>query len=809
MVAESIVYAVEEANRHLLPGESSIGYYIYDSKDPYLFETLTNILLKIALGDSRTFESSLPQQDSCLCPATFAQKSKIIGVIGSETSHSTAYISSMISFTSIPIVSYWATSIEFNDRELYPRVFRTISDDGQLAMILVQVLQELGIHFISILSSDEQYGRSGRQELLKYLKEAGICVDLDIRIELPMSNKLSLDIIQNLIRRGEVLSVRQTFIIFAWSDVAQDLLTSASYLKFHNATWLLSSFDSLENGGSIAPEVLDGTITAVADSGVYTDFYKHFWGHLSSDTPHSLPGWTHKYQDQMGIETVINMASDMTTRFYLAGYVRNAVFAFTSATATFIEENNCTNSQCDLQLHFFVEDYLKVTSYPGLDGEDITFDANGALKNPQFRVYDIFRNPEKTITFKEIARTVSGKLLYLENTTHWVSRRLREHPSKCTVNCAPGEQPSIDIGPLCCWICRKCSEGTFKENIGLNQCTQCPSNHSNDERTDCLHFEKVVFSDFRVVYITFLVIASTGVVLCAVAMLWILNHRSQRYIRAMDIRYSLFQIQTQMTLFLVTIYVVSTGTTSFTCHLQYFFSAPLFTMVFSFLLAKSERLISIFKAKIRMSRRDILINTSKTYLLIFITVTVDILTTSVIYIHLDRAIVHIEYVPETLEKEVYCVGRDVIYCKSVYLALILVVSSVQAFRSRKLPPAYNETYSLMSVILSSFLTVFVFGFAVRYATISYTKYALFLALGFVISNFSILLLTYYLKFLKHYRRTRTRKSRLKSGGLHHHRGINFEMYLKTYKPKLRPKTLTRKTDAGEVIRPVYRMKTDL
>jgi len=808
MVAESIVYAVEEANKRLLPNGSSIGYYIYDSKDPYLFETLTEILLKVALGDSRMFESSSIPQNSCYCPTSFSQTDKIIGVIGAETSHSTAFISSMISFTQFPIVSYWATSIEFNDRELYPRVFRTISDNGQLAMVLVKVLQELDIQLVSILSSDEQYGRSGRQQLLKYLKEANICVDLDVLIELPMTEKFSSDIIRNMMKRDELLSVAQTFIIFAWSDVAQDLLIAASSLKYYNATWLLSTFDSLENGESIDSKVLDGTITAVADSGVYKDFYDHFWGHLSSDLPHVLPGWTHKYQDQMGIETVINMASDMTTLFYLPGYVRNAVFAFASATATFIDENNCTSSSCNLNLYSFVENYLKVTSFPGIDDENnITFNANGALKDPHFRVYDIFRDPEKTITFKEVAKTVAGKLVYLDNKTHWVNERLKVYPSKCTKDCAAGEQPHMDIGPLCCWICRKCKEGDIKGNVGLNQCTRCPSNYSNEERTDCLYFQKVIFSDFSIIHNTFLVIASSGVLLCAVATLIILNHRSKPYVRAIDIRYSLFQIQTQTVLFLVAIYVVSTETSVLTCHVQYFILAPLFTMVFSFLLAKSERLISVFKAKIRLSRRDILINTSKTYMLIFITVVLDVLITYVIYMHLESDIVHTDYTPQTLQKDVYCIGRDIIYCKSIYIALILIISGVQAFRSRKLPSRYNETYSLMSVIVTSFLGMFVFGFAVRFTILSYTKYALLLNFGFVISNVCILLLTYYVKFFRHFRRRKMRESRMKGGV--NHRGINFEMYLKNYKPKLRQRLSPRKTNKRQEIRPVYRMKADM
>ena len=501
-------------------------------------------------------------EGGCFCPPSLAKR-PIIGFIGSETSHSTDYISSFTSFTDLPIISYWATSIGFNDRQLYPRVFRTISDDGQLALVLVEVLKKLEITFVSIISTDEQYGRSGRHELLKYLKEAGICVDIDIQIQLPMRATLPKDIITDVIKREKLMGVRQTYIIFAWSDIATVILEQASIQKFHNATWLLSSFNSISNGELIDPEVLDGAITAVANAGIYHDFYQHFWGHLSSKTPHILPDWTYKYESEMGSKTVFEKVNDMTTKYYLAGYVRNAVFAFGTSILNYIKNRNYTGGKCandQFEAKDYFENYVSNMSFKGINGEWISFNRNGALNYPHFRVYDIFRHPQDILRFKEIAKTNDGTLTYMKNRTHWVSKEITGNPntrqSTCSSStCRAGEMPFMDIGPLCCWVCRKCDSGFAKEDKGLQQCTRCPSNYSDPSRQTCLVFHRVKMSDYGIIYIVFLSFTVTGICLSVLLVLLIIRYRTEKFVRAMDIKKSLFQIHVQLVLFLVTVYL--------------------------------------------------------------------------------------------------------------------------------------------------------------------------------------------------------------------------------------------------------------
>ena len=172
-------------------------------------------------------------------------------------------------------------------------------------------------------------------------------------------------------------------------------------------------------------------------------------------------------------------------------------------------------------------------------------------------------------------------------------------------------------------------------------------------------------------------------------------------------------------------------------------------MVFSFMLAKSERLISIFNAKTRFSKREVMINNSKTYLLILVTISVDILITSVVYVGNHDRIIEIKYTSQDLKKEVYCIGNDLIYVKSLYLFLILFVSSIQAFRSRNLPPRYNESRSLLFINACSFLSMLLFGIARGYDIFKGMEKMVYLSLSISITNLNILLCTFYLKFLKY------------------------------------------------------------
>ena len=766
LIVESIVYAINDANRNLLKTTNrqnsspvSLGYFIYDTVDVYLFETITKILLRVMLGTSLLHDFFLEEQIGCYYPSTLTNR-PIIGFIGSETSHSTDFLSSFTSFTDLPIISYWATSIEFNDRQQYPRVFRTISDDGQLALTLIEVLKKLAITFVSIISTDEQYGRSGRQELLRYLKEANICVDIDIQIQLPMKATIPIDIIRHAVKREkQLLGVRQTFIIFTWSDITTTILEQASIQRFHNATWLLSSFDGISNGELIDPEVMNGAITAVADSGIYEDFYDHFWGHLSSPTPHSLPEWTYKYENEMGIKPIIEQVNDMTTKYYLAGYVRNAVFAYGTSIKNYIKDHsNCTDAKCSkrttqqFNVSDYFENYVNNLTFKGIHGESISFNKNGALSYPHFRVYDIFRDAQNVIQFKQVAKMEEGTLRYKDSQTHWIDREITDknkNKSTCSTTCGPGEMPFMNIGQLCCWLCQKCKNGYAKANQGLEQCTQCPSGFSDQDRQSCLIFRKVKMSDYQTVYIVFLSVTVTGVCLSIFMVLLIIGYRTEKFVRAMDIQKSLFQIHVQLVLFLLTIYLNVSEVDDMSCHVYYFGLSPIFTMVFSFMLAKSERLISIFNAKTRFSKREVMINNSKTYLLILVTISVDILITSVVYVGNHDRIIEIKYTPQDLEKEVYCIGNDLIYVKSLYLFLILFVSSIQAFRSRNLPPRYNESRSLLFINACSFVSMLLFGIARGYDIFKGMEKMVYLSLSISITNLNILLCTFYLKFLKH------------------------------------------------------------
>ena len=501
--------------------------------------------------------------------------------------------------------------------------------------------------------------------------------------------------------------------------------------------------------------------------------------------PHVLPEWTYKYEKKMGLKTVIEMVSDMTTRYYLAGYVRNAVFAYGTSVTNYMKANqsNCTvdaikNEKCGFDIKEYFENHLKPVSFKGLEGESIGFNEFGALNYPHFRVYDIFRDPQTVIRFKEVARTDRGKLVYPNNGTHWIAKDIEDQSelkSNCSSVCGAGEQPFRDIGPNCCWICQKCKPGFAKEKPGLEQCHHCQSNYSKADGKECLVFEDALMSDFEEMYIVFLVITVTGICLSVALILLIMAYRTRRFVRAMDINFSLFQIHVQLALFLVSVYVVVGETDSLQCHVYYFVLSPIFTMTFSFLLAKSEKLISIFNSKYRFSKRDLFINNSKTYFLILITIAIDVLITSVVYLQNTDQLVQTDYNPDTLRREVYCVGGDLVYIKSIYCFLILLVASVQAFRSRNLPPRYNESKSLLFIIVASFLSVFSMSFMMRFLMKKKPfEDKLYTALGKSISNICILIFTFYFKFIDYLMQQKFR------GGSRRRGGINFDNFLKTY-----------------------------
>jgi ABC-type branched-subunit amino acid transport system substrate-binding protein len=74
----------------------------------------------------------------------------------------------------VPVISYWATSDELSDKSEYKYFSRTIPSDMLQVKAIVDFLDYLNWTYVSIVYTDELYGRSGFELLKKEAATHGI-----------------------------------------------------------------------------------------------------------------------------------------------------------------------------------------------------------------------------------------------------------------------------------------------------------------------------------------------------------------------------------------------------------------------------------------------------------------------------------------------------------------------------------------------------------------------------------------------------------------------------------------------------------
>lgn len=106
-----------------------------------------------------------------------------LGIIGGSTSDVAMALSEEAAPFHIPVISYEATAPQLTVPGKYTNFMRTISPDGPLIEVIVQLMKKMNWEFVAIVYDSGTYGRSAYSELHARLKDADICLTAGIMID--------------------------------------------------------------------------------------------------------------------------------------------------------------------------------------------------------------------------------------------------------------------------------------------------------------------------------------------------------------------------------------------------------------------------------------------------------------------------------------------------------------------------------------------------------------------------------------------------------------------------------------------------
>lgn len=109
--------------------------------------------------------------------------SKVVAVVGSQSSSVTLSALNILTQLRLPTISYSATSADLDDRVNFPYFSRTVPSDSVQALVLVEILRFLNVSYVGFLYQNNNYGIRGMQQFMKQAEEKGICVESPIAVD--------------------------------------------------------------------------------------------------------------------------------------------------------------------------------------------------------------------------------------------------------------------------------------------------------------------------------------------------------------------------------------------------------------------------------------------------------------------------------------------------------------------------------------------------------------------------------------------------------------------------------------------------
>ncbi|XP_076132964.1 taste receptor type 1 member 1-like [Alosa pseudoharengus] len=220
-------FAIEEINNSstLLPN-ITLGYHIIDHcTDTHNFPDILHLFS--ANGSAKVMQIFKHYH------------SQVISFIGAFSSTETITLAPMFMTDLIPMVSYGASSSTLSDKLVYPSFIRTTPSNKNQIELIIHIIKHFGWNWVAFIGSKSEYSENGFQVFFEMIKNTGICLGYQERLD----DKTELN---TTFHRIDTLQIN-VIILFIEELFAEKIITSSVQLNVHNKVWIASDSWSMSN----------------------------------------------------------------------------------------------------------------------------------------------------------------------------------------------------------------------------------------------------------------------------------------------------------------------------------------------------------------------------------------------------------------------------------------------------------------------------------------------------------------------------------------------------------------------------------
>ncbi|XP_076625936.1 metabotropic glutamate receptor 8 [Colletes latitarsis] len=717
---EAMLYVLDEINadNDLLPN-TTLGALILDScsSDTY------------ALDQSMEFVRSYMNQDitEYKCendkPPMYVPHKPVTGVIGASFSVVSIMVANILRLFKIPQISYASTSTELSDKSRFEYFSRVVPPDNFQAQAMVEIIHQLGWKYVSTVAVEGDYGEKGIASFISLSTEYSICVAVSEKI---LRNAKSEDFDKIIDRLSSKHNARGV-VLFVDEDNVRKLLQAAVRA---NRTGHFMWVGSDSWGAKVYPVreqefAAEGAITILPYRTSLQDFDNYYLnlrprvdnecdGQTENNVLHKkLPSkivncrnvWFREFWSQHHkCSFSANLSAGMTRctgteklidyeQEGLVPFVVDAVYAIAHGVHNLIEEecvNNLGTSHylCD-KLRPAPDgqqllQHIRNVSFIGRQGTEIKFKADGDAYG-FYNIYQYQRNDVGGFDYVLIG-TWKEELTLDINITKWATGTGEMHipRSLCSDNCPLGHIRNFQA--TCCWSCVACREDAYVFN---DSCRSCSPGYAPDKTmTNCIKLTAEVIPWTSPWALVPLIFASIGILSTMFTTVVFIRFNRTPVIMASGRELCYVLLVGILSCYGMSFIILSKPTTWNCTYLRIGLGLCL-SICYSAILTKTNRISRIFNQGTKSIKR-IPYTSPKSQVVIAIGITAVQLIGAIVWLIIeppDTTEIH----PYPLSAVLTCrVSTFSLMMSLVYNMFLILMCTLYAFKTRKIPEDFNE-----------------------------------------------------------------------------------------------------------------------
>ncbi|XP_011297062.1 metabotropic glutamate receptor [Fopius arisanus] len=706
---EAMLFAVDQINEEnkILPG-ISLGVHILDtcSRDTYaLNQSLHFVRASLSNLDISILECA---DGSTPRVRKTASAGPIFGVIGGSYSSVSLQVANLLRLFHIPQISPASTAKALSDKTRFDYFARTVPPDTFQSIALVDVVKSANWSYVSTVYSEGSYGEYGIEVFTREATERNVCIAAAEKVPSAADDKIFDGIIQKLSKKPNARAV----VLFTRAEDARRILEAARRSNLSQPfQWIASDGWGRQNKlvEGIEDEA-EGAITVELQSKNIPGF-DEYMAELTPENNRRNPWFGEYWEEVFGCVLRKNLPLETNKSLTICSpklsltpangyeqeskvqFVVDAVYAFAIALHN-LQRDLCGKSKalCQAMIDYdkgtFYKKYLLNVSFTDSAGSEVKFDEHG----DGLARYEIlnFRKANQSGTNGYYYRVVGkwyNRLDFHTDELVWAKGTESMPISACSLPCEPG-MIRKQQGDTCCWVCDQCEEYEYVYNE--TTCKDCGYGHwPHRDKRGCYSLPIKHINWTSAFAIAPAVISCLGIIATLAVAGLMFRHRDTPVVRASGRELTIILLAGVLVCYLNT-FVLLAQPTTISCILQRFGVGVSFSAVYGALLTKTNRIARIFDSASRSAVRPRYISPTSQVCIAAALIAFQIVLTLVWMIVEPPGTRH--FYPDRRQVILKCNIQDMSFLFSqLYNAFLIVVSTIYAVKTRKIPENFNES----------------------------------------------------------------------------------------------------------------------